>query len=228
MPAWVLLAATAALAPPVPDHELATMRGGFALPTGLSVAMAVQSDTRVDGTLVLRTVYSIDHGAPALQVFAPRDASKTNREAGGASAPTNPGVSLTFDRQNGARFGMTTSVAPNVQVSTGSATGIGMAGDAGAPVNLDSGSVQVPAGVLDVTRTTAGQRVHLSGDGIDVTHLVGNAIGTAIANTANDRIIDTATTLGLDISGATPNNLGSSMLRVDTLGLDATAAMIPR
>lgn len=59
---------------PVADDALSSMRGGFALPGGVDVSVAVQSDTMVNGVLLLRSVYVIDKDAPSLTVFGRTDA----------------------------------------------------------------------------------------------------------------------------------------------------------
>lgn len=56
--------------PPVEDAALGAMRGGFALPGGLDVAIAVQSSTSVDGRPILTTLFTADRGPAALSVFA--------------------------------------------------------------------------------------------------------------------------------------------------------------
>lgn len=159
-----VLAGAAFVVAPLPDGELSQLRGGFALPGGLDVAITIQTDTRVDGTLVLSTVYRVDQSTPTLMVNVPRE-----------------------------------KIAADIQVKH-----VNLAGDQN------------------------GQSVQLHGDRLDVTHLLGRTIGSAIANTGSDRIIDSATTIGIDIRGATPANLGSSMLRVDALANDATSRLIPR
>ncbi|WP_126719098.1 hypothetical protein [Sphingomonas ginkgonis] len=47
---------------------LASLRGGFDLPNGLRVAMAVVSEARIDGQLVLRSQYSIQESSASLSV----------------------------------------------------------------------------------------------------------------------------------------------------------------
>jgi hypothetical protein len=228
----VLTAATFSVAP-LPDSELLQMRGGIALPGGINVAIAIQTDTRVDGTLLLRTIYRVDRSAPNIVVYAPEAAigvaSNTQTETSPASSPPAT-VTVMFDRQDGIRIGTNSAVAPAVTVSS-----IGQAGIGHAPANTtatelpgDGTAVQVPAGLLSLIHTPNRQRVHLQSDRLEVSHLVGTAIGSVISNTGSDRIIDTTTTIGLDISGATTANLGSPMLRIDTLVTDATAMLMPR
>ena len=56
----------------VPDAELATQRGGFTLPSGVDVALTVQTQTSINGALVLRTVFRADQGPAVLTTFAQR------------------------------------------------------------------------------------------------------------------------------------------------------------
>lgn len=68
---------------PVADDALSSMRGGFALPGGVDVSVAVQSDTLVNGVLLLRSVYVIDKDAPSLTVFGRTDAGQPQAGAPG-------------------------------------------------------------------------------------------------------------------------------------------------
>lgn len=127
----------------VPDTELADQRGGFTLPSGIDVALTVQTQTSLNGATVLSTVFRAQNGAPTLTVTAPGDGVVTQDTQGG--------------RQN----------------------------------------------------------VMLRGENISVTHLAGSAFGTAIANSGNDRTIDTQTTVGIDLRNAGPTLLASAALRIE-------------
>lgn len=140
-------------APPVAETELASMRGGFSLGNGLDVALAVQTDTAVNGSLLLRTVFRAEDGKPTLTTLAPSTSA------------------------------------------------------------------------VEVRTTSQGQRVQAQGNAIDVTHLVGNAIGSIVANSGSDRSIDTTTNVSIDIRGTTPMNIGSTMFRVEALGIDAVRGL---
>lgn len=65
---------------PVSDAALGEMRGGFLLPGGLDVSIAVQSSTSVNGTPLLRTVFTAGGGGASLSVFG---------QNGGALTPIN-------------------------------------------------------------------------------------------------------------------------------------------
>lgn len=96
------------------------------------------------------------------------------------------------------------------------------------PVELDPGG----AGVMTrdgVVRLRAGDtaRVEFSGDRLDISHLVGRgAIGSVVANAADNRAIDVTTSVDIGLAGVRPDELGSAMARVDTLVLDVTTQMV--
>lgn len=51
------------------ERQLASERAGFQLSNGLDVSMAVTSEARIDGQVVLRSVYTVQDGASSLQVL---------------------------------------------------------------------------------------------------------------------------------------------------------------
>ena len=194
----VLAALALALAPmpgpALPDAALDTMRGGIALPGGVDLKLAVLSDTRVDGRTVLRTVFRADAGAPSLQVFV-GDGSAVAGAAGPAVAVTRDGSTIEV-----AAAGLTeVALAPGQALDT-------------------------VAGRVRLDALARGARVSLAGDALDVSHLVGEGIGSVIANAADGRVIDTLTTVNIDLTGVSPEALGSALLRVDAAALDATRA----
>jgi hypothetical protein len=156
----------------VPGEALAAMRGGFALPGGIDVSIAVQSNTAVNGAPVLRTQFLAGSGAPTLAVFG-----RTAGPAGLTQLDLKPGDA--------------------VAVANGT-------------VSLGNGS---------------GNRITYSQRGLDVTHLTGQSIGSIAANSLDNVAIDTATTVNIDVRGATAFNIGSTMARVDALALEAAARL---
>lgn len=153
----------------VSDAELAQMRGGFRLPNGVEVAMAVQIDSIVNGQLVLRSVLVRDQGPANLEVYSPGDSTVQG-------------------------------VGPSVSVA------------AGVPV-------QTPNGLINVNDEK--DRVVLTGDGLQVQHLVGRALGTIISNEKNGRTIDNNMVVHLNLTRATPDRIGSSLLRAADVALDS-------
>ncbi|MFA7439824.1 MAG: hypothetical protein WCZ66_02530 [Sphingomonadaceae bacterium] len=153
----------------VSDTELAQMRGGFRLPNGVEVAMAVQIDSIVNGQLVLRSVLVADQGPARLEIYSPGD-SKT--QGAGTAIPVSGGI-----------------------------------------------TVETPNGLVSVNDKTG--RVVLTGDGLQVQHLVGRALGTIISNEKNGRTIDNNMVVHLNLSRATPDRIGSSLLRAADVALDS-------
>lgn len=196
------LAGTGAFSkPPVSEEALSNMRGGFALPGGLDVAVAVQTDTRVNGTLLLRSVFVVDQTAPTLSVFGRTD---------GVIA-TGTGTGAT---------GLTTSFTV-----LGKSAEIGGAPEGLTELALAQGGAGVAAagGSVRLEKAGSGSQVILDRSTLEIRHLSGQAYGSVIANRGNDVTIDTVTNLNIDLRNATPFNLGSTMMRIDALVVDAAA-----
>lgn len=206
--------------PALPEIELAQQRGGLRLPSGLDLAITVQTQTAVSGDVVLRTEYKLDQGTPTLTVFAPRAGTSVPLQSapGGAGAAAAAAVpTITYDRVSGIRV---TQGAPTSSIGV----------SASAPNDqLPAGLVQVASGTMtDAGIVTEGgangvRTVSLSGQDLTITHLAGNAIGSAIANSGSDRSIDTQTTVSIGLSNVSPDILGSAMFRVQDIALDAVA-----
>ncbi|WP_375419717.1 hypothetical protein [uncultured Sphingomonas sp.] len=222
-PLWLLLAAQAATplgAPAVSDPVLAEQRGGFRLPSGIDVAITVQTQTVLDGAVVLRTVFRADQGAPTLTVLAPTPgqtvAATRNAAAAGGGQPTMPTV--TYDRANGIQL-IPGVAAPQIAVTSGDTQSLAAAAGL-APV--------APGAVTDNgTVSAAGDNglrtVTLQGPDLTITHLAGNAFGSAILNAGNDRAIDTQTSVSIDLHNAGPDVLGSSMFKIQDLAIASAA-----
>ena len=204
---------------PVADEMLANERGGFMLPNGVDVALTVQTQTAVNGAVVLRTVFQASQGAPTLTVYAPRaGATVTAAPAGGATQASGAAAPVvTYDSRSGL------SVMPGV-----GAPAITLAGGA-RNAEVPPGLQEIAGGVTDngtVTQATQGgvRTVELSGSDLTVTHLAGNAFGTAIANSGSDRTIDTQTSVAIDLGAAGADLMaGSALLRVGEVAGAAVA-----
>lgn len=204
--------------PPVPDPVLADQRGGFQLPGGIDVALTVQTTTAVDGAVVLRTVFAADRGPAALSVYVPKPGEVVPAEAKAAAAGTVAMPTVTYDRRSG--ITVTPALAPpSVTLSTGAAAADGGAG----LTRVDAGGAGVATDAGHVVQHQQGglQTVELRARDLDVTHLAGTAFGSAVANSGNDRTIDTQTVVSIDLRNAGPDVLGSSMLRAQDVATDA-------
>ena len=200
---------------PLPDAVLAEHRGGLRLPNGIEANWSIDTRTAINGTVVLQTVVRIDTGAPQVAVYAPANGQpvalpgQAGTAGGGGGQPT-----VSYDRQSGLLVTSVTSPAAFTVTGqpgrNGPIDGL-RAIDPRTPVATDAGTVRL-AGTSGVT---------LAGSDIRITHLTGNALGSAIINTGSDRVIDTQTTLAIDLSNAGPDVLGSAMFRVENLTFDA-------
>ena len=188
---------------PVSEDALSQMRGGFALPGGLDVAVTVQSDTRVNGTLLLRSVLLVDKGAPQLRVFG-----NSNGASGSAPTPGESGITSSFN-------------------ASGKAATIGGASEGLAELTLTRNGPALAAagGTVRVEKAGAGAQVILSQPTLEVRHLAGEAYGSAIANRGNDVAIDTVTNINIDLRNATPLTIGSAMFRVEALAVDSATRL---
>lgn len=219
----------------VSDGELATMRGGFALPSGIDVALAVQMDVAIDGALVLRTVFRADQGAPTLAVYAPAPGQTGPRftappPIAGANAPTN--WTVIVDRAAGiTTLQPSQSSPPAVAVSSVGDPSVGMPPAGLSPLNIRVGgpAVQTMAGPVQLIPLAQGTRITLGDPGAmstQVTQLVGQAFLNAVNNSANNRTIDTATSLNVNLAGATATQVATSALRVQDIASDVATRLV--
>ena len=210
------------------EQELAAAHGKFLLPNGIEVAMTVQTDTSVDGQLLLRSVFTVDKGPANLAVYSPTNVRTTvaTSQTGSPEASANGGVSVNIDRDSGI-----TTVRPDytpratsVTIGAGLNPQIGESPDGAAPLDLSNknAAIAAPGGVVSLDRLPAGSKITLTRPDFEVSHIVGQAFGSVLVNTANDRAIDTTTTINLDLTNATPASIGSALPRVDALALEAT------
>lgn len=188
---------------PIVDDELDQLRGGFVLPNGMDVMVGIDIQTLVNGTLALRTVLNaVDGGVPA--VFT-----------GTSSPPAVPGAAVAH-----LPGGVT------VQVVQGAA----------AQPHADAGQLQIdidpngPAvltqfGSIHLAKDDSGSAVTLANDSLELRHMIGNFTGSIVANTANDRSIDTVVTVNVDLqNSAVP--IGNAMLRWDAIAVEAAGRSI--
>jgi hypothetical protein len=224
----VLLAGQVALAPApynvpaVPDPVLAAERGGFTLPGGIDVALTVQTQTAIDGAVVLRTVFEARQGTPTTSVFVPAAGTTVTAAARAAGAAAGAAVPvITFDRRNGLQV-VTAGTGPAVSIM--SETGPDPVPAGLEKVTIGEGGLVTDRGT--VSRSSVGdvERIAIDSAGLRVSHLTGAAFGSTIENATSGRTIDVTTSVGIDLRGAGPDTLGSSMFRVQNIALDALSA----
>ncbi|HEU4960631.1 MAG TPA: hypothetical protein VFT56_09495 [Sphingomonas sp.] len=191
-------------APALSDSELAGQRGGFELPGGIDVALAATVTTSVNGAPVLTTTFKIvgntatvaTDGVLATVTAAAPDSVAAVKSAT-ASAPT---ITVTLGKTAAADSAPTPAAAPA------------------------SGSSLDPAKAMVTTVLTApGELASTASlDGLQVTHFVGDRIGAMVANSGDGRIIDQSLTLDISLANAGPFMIGSTLARVQNVGIEAS------
>jgi hypothetical protein len=207
-------------APVLPDDVLAEQRGGFRLPSGIDVAMTVQTQSAINGAIVLRTVFQVDRGAPTLTIYAPRQGEVVASTSGQATSATIAGAAPTVSYDNRNMLEVRTGYTPTLTVTSGNSA---------TPDALSAGLAQVASGAAtDAGLVTEGahggvRTIELRGADLSITHIAGDAFGSAIANSGSDRQIDTQTSVSISLANAGPDVLGSAMFRVEDIALQAVA-----
>lgn len=203
---------------PVSEGELAAARGMFLAPDGTEIALTIQMDTLVDGNLVLRSVLTpFESGPERLQLYTQRAgtaAAPMGEEIAAAPAPLE-GVAFTFDRTAGLTMVAGPEAAPQVQVAVNGtmnapdATGLDR-------LTLDgNGMATSAAGSISVMENAQGPVVTLAADTLLVKHVLGAAVANIVANTADNRVIESATVVNLSLGNAAPLIAGASLFAVD-------------
>lgn len=212
------MAAGAIAEPPLPDAALAKLRGGIRLPSGVDVALSVQTQTSLNGNIVLQTVFQADRGPATVTAYAPRSGEVVAAPARDQQVATDTtGPIVTYDARNG------------LTVTPGAAIPVTAAALSGAADTIPAGLAKVADGAVTdngvIAESSRGsvRTVELQGADLRVAHLSGAAIGSVIANTGGDRTIDTLTNVAIDLRNAGPDTVGSAMFRVQDIALDALA-----
>lgn len=221
---------------PVSDGMLSSMRGGFELPNGMMISVGVQIETYVDNSLALRTVLNVtDRAKAALEIVVP-SASKlglSNPQVAAALPASAPVVTNPVAVADPTSIVQATPVvsaiavaplaadpapaAPAVQIAAASS-----AGDAQMPGVIAPADVQIHSdlGVVTVEQTSSGAAVLLKGPDLQIEHMTGNATGVLIANTLDNRVIDTVATVNISLTdSAIP--VGNILLKIESIVLDA-------
>ncbi len=227
MPIALLLAASLAAAPgdapaPVPDSELATMRGGLMLPNGLNVAIGIDIQTRIDGVLALHTIFSSE--APGVRVFT--DGRTSPSEVPGTVTvetgdPSWPTVSVSRTPTGTTVTAPAAGTPASVNIVSGPTTGwLDASGQTPVPVVANGPAVDASSGSIRLTSDDRGSQVQLVTPATEIRHLVGQATGAVIANTANDRVIDTVSTVNVNLVGL-PAGLSNGVLLANRIATEA-------
>lgn len=222
-PALLLIAAAGLIAAPtgagemfggaakVSDATLQTMRGGIALPGGLNVAIGVAIETRVDGQLALRTQFSTE--TPGIQVYAGGPAAGMGAP-GGTSTTASTTPTIQYDRN---AIGTTVVLMPAatfnaINVGNGAGSSLPAATGSPLPVSVGGPGVATALGTVRLLGTATGNIAELAGPDLVIQQAIGQATGAIVANSGNNRAIDTATFVSINVRGAIfPSGLTSSI-----------------
>ena len=176
---------------PLPDRDLASMRGGILLPNGLDIAIGIDIQTRINGVLALHTVYSSEANA-GIHVYtdgttSPRTAPGSTVVTTGGTLPTN--VDAARSPTGTTVVAATSSQPTTINVVAGpTSTWLTGAGENNVAVVSNGPPVAASSGAISLTEDANGARVTLFTPNIEVQHLVGMATGAVISNTANTRL----------------------------------------
>ncbi len=183
-------------APTLSDSDLEAIRGGFLLPNGMDISLGIAVTTRVDGEIVLGTVFTLEDAAN-LAVFA------------GGTGPTDPAEG--------------TAIGGTGVTITESSDAIAVPTDARLlDIASDGSGVATEWGNVSLDQADGQTMVSLDGSGLSLRQLIGESTGSIIANIADNRVIDTDVMVSIDVqNSAIP--LGTMMLRMDSLLSDVGA-----
>jgi len=209
-----------------PDRALARMRGGLRLPNGLNVAIGIDIQTWVDGSLALHTIYSSEGANAGVRVYTDgTDAPTTAPGTVTVSMPAANGGAVVVDRSpTGTTITAPTWTVPvNLNLVQGAPSiWLDAEGQKQVPVTPNGPAVQSDSGKIKLTTDDRGATVTLDAPMLEVQHLVGQATGIVVANTANDRAIDTVSSLNVDLQGVSPA-LMSGMFIANRIAADAVS-----
>ncbi len=206
---------------PLPEIELSAHRGGFKLPNGVDVALTVQSQTAIDGAIVLRTVFRLDQGSPQFSVFAPKPGEPVAAPTSGATSTSTSNASeapiISFDSRSGVHITQSRN-APSISVTFAPPE----AGEnsAFAELSANGHDIATDNGTISQSSQQGLASAQLQASDISIRHLAGHAFGSVITNAGSDRIIDTQTSINIDLRNAEATLLGSGALRIDSLIID--------
>ncbi|WP_340317572.1 hypothetical protein [Rhizorhabdus argentea] len=190
----------------IADDALDRVRGGFVLPNGMDVSLGIGIETRLNGVLALRTELTTgDDGIPI--VFSGTGGTPAAPAAGGGTTTTIPGVAV-------------------VHVVEGTASPAeATAGRPGLELTPNGPALSTPSGSVQLIKDDMGSTVVLHDDSLELRHMIGSFTGAVVANTANDRTINTVVTVDIDLhNSAVP--LGNALLHWESIAIEAASRSI--
>lgn len=193
----------------VGEGELAAMRGRLLLPNGLDVAIGIDIQTRVDGILVLHTIYASEGANPGVRVFTDGAGAATTAPATvRLASPSTTGTPVVIvDRSPTGTTILPTAAtaAATVNLVNGDpSTWLTSAGQTEVPVTANGPAVDAQPGAISLRSDAGGAVVMLTTPDLQIRQLIGQATGVVVANTGSDRTIDTVSSVNVDLNGISP------------------------
>jgi hypothetical protein len=212
-------------APRVVDAELAHMRGGLRLPNGLDISLGIDIQTWIDGRLALHTVYASEGPASGVRIFTDGvQPVKTVPAAATIRSDGVPGIPLlVVDRSpTGTTILPTNATAATTVNLVNGAPSIWLSGEGQEEIfaTPNGPAVAAPPGEVSLIADPCGTIVTLRTPGLEIRQLIGQATGVVIANSSNDRVIDTISSVNVDLKGVSPKLL-SGVFAAQRAALDA-------
>lgn len=210
---------------PVSDQDLSTMRGGIMLPNGLVISLGVDIQTWVDGMLVLHTIYASDGPNAGVRVYtggtnaSPPPSGTTQVSFPGADTPGNVVVSRSPTGTTIIPAASSSPVTLNI-VSGAPTTWPAAQGETPVPVMVNGPVVMQGPGTFRLSSDGGNLVSSLATSNLQIEHLVGQASGFVVANTANDRAIETVASVNVDLQGFSPA-LMTALFSANRVALDA-------
>lgn len=215
-------------APRLPDPVLATLRGGIDLPNGLRVAIGIDIQTRINDVLVLHTVYASDGPTAGVRVYT--DGIAPERIAPGtvvvrdAGSTGMPNVVVTRSPAGTSVFPGSVSAPSTVNLVQGDpGTWLNANGQTPVAVTPNGPPVTQGPGTFALVADDRGSVVTLDGQMLQIRHLVGQATGIAVANTADGRVVDTVSSINIDLQGGASLAALSGQFMADRVAFEAMA-----
>jgi hypothetical protein len=170
--------------------------------------------------VALRTVTD---QAGNVQVFTGGAATAAGQgaAAAGDAAPSAPMV--TINRGGAGTVIGPAMPMPSLQVAvTRGGGGPAAAGGTPLPLEPNGAGLATPFGTVTLEQTARGATVVLTDPTLQLRHLIGSATGVVVANTADNRAIDTQASVNVELGNATAL-VGSNLLQIDSLAAEAAS-----
>lgn len=125
-----------------------------------------------------------------------------------------------FDLPNGMKVSLGVDIATYVDNSLALRTVLNVTNPAGSGLQVTAPISAADLGGISVMQTDGGAAVILKGADLEIQHLTGNNTGILIANSLDNRSIDTIANVNISL-GDSAVPIGNMMMRIESVVLDA-------